>query len=51
MIVSLVDTRTNTGHQVTMITKDLYIGFGSRLRDDIINVKNECSERQTFVIL
>ena len=27
MIVSLVDTRTNTGNQVTMVTKDLYIGF------------------------
>ena len=27
MIVSLVDTLINTGNQVTMISKDLYIGF------------------------
>ena len=27
MIVSLVDTRTNTGNQVTMITKDSHIAL------------------------
>ena len=43
MIVSLVDTMTNTGNQVTMITKDLYIGFYSSylyIQDIVYKCKN-----------